>query len=54
MLKTFDEIIEQVIKHEGGYNHIKGDAGGETNYGISKRAYPDEDCLLYTSPSPRD
>ena len=43
MLTTFDKIIEQVIKHEGGYNHIKGDAGGETNFGISKRAYPDED-----------
>ena len=43
MLKTFDEIIEQVIKHEGGLVDDSTDAGGLTNYGISQRAYPDED-----------
>tara|TARA_Y100001963_G_scaffold85891_1_gene118821 strand:+ start:216 stop:695 length:480 start_codon:yes stop_codon:yes gene_type:complete len=43
MLKTFDEIIEQVLEHEGGYVDDPTDSGGETNFGISKRAYPDED-----------
>lgn len=43
MLKTFDEIIEKVLEHEGGYIDDSTDRGGETKYGISKRAYPDED-----------
>ena len=43
MPTTFDEIIEQVIKHEGGLVDDSTDAGGLTNYGISQRAYPDED-----------
>ena len=43
MLKTFDEIIEQVLEHEGGYVDDPTDSGGETKYGISKRAYPNED-----------
>ena len=42
MLTTFDEIIEQVIKHEGGLVDDMADAGGLTNYGISQRAYPNE------------
>ena len=48
MLTTFDEIIEQVIKHEGGLVDDPNDAGGETNFGISKRAYPDEDIKELT------
>ena len=43
MLKTFDEIIEQVLEHEGGYVDDPTDSGGETKYGISKKAYPNED-----------
>ena len=43
MLTTFDEIVEQVLEHEGGYVDDPTDSGGETNFGISKRAYPDED-----------
>ena len=39
---TRDEIIGFVIGLEGGYNDTVGDAGGETKYGISKRAYPNE------------
>ena len=48
MLTTFDEIIEQVIKHEGGLVDDPNDAGGLTNFGISKRAYPDEDIKELT------
>jgi lysozyme family protein len=38
---TFDTAVELILKHEGGYVNDPHDAGGETNYGISKRAYPD-------------
>ena len=48
MLKTFDEIIEQVLEHEGGYVDDPTDRGGQTKYGISKRAYPDEDIKALT------
>jgi lysozyme family protein len=41
MIKDFEDIIEEVLKHEGGYVHDKDDPGGETKYGISKNAYPD-------------
>ena len=37
---TFDQSFEAVIGHEGGYVNNPKDPGGETKYGISKRAYP--------------
>lgn len=37
---TFDQAFEAVIGHEGGYVNNPKDPGGETKYGISKRAYP--------------
>jgi|TARA_A100001515_G_scaffold2134_1_gene2124 lysozyme family protein len=40
---TFDEIIDHVLESEGGYVNDKDDAGGETNLGISKKAYPNLD-----------
>jgi len=43
LLSEFNEIIEVVLKHEGGYVNDPDDPGGETRFGISKRAYPDED-----------
>ena len=45
---TFDEIIDNVLESEGGYVHDKDDAGGETNMGISKRAYPNLDIKSLT------
>ena len=47
-LSTFEEIIEKVLKHEGGYVNDPDDAGGETNYGISKKAFPDIDIKNLT------
>ena len=38
-----DEAIEFVLRHEGGYANYPSDPGGETNFGISRRSYPDED-----------
>ena len=40
-MKNFDEIIEQVLAHEGGYVNDPKDLGGETKYGITKRFYPE-------------
>ena len=34
-MKTFEECIDYVLKHEGGYVNDPADAGGETNYGIT-------------------
>ena len=42
-LTTFDEIIDLTLEHEGGYVHDPSDLGGETNFGIAKRFYPDVD-----------
>jgi len=48
MKNTFDEIIETVLEHEGGYVNDPDDAGGETKYGIAKRWYPDVDIKNLT------
>ena len=48
MKTTFDEIIEQVLHHEGGYVNDPTDLGGETNFGITKRFYPDVDIKNLT------
>lgn len=40
---TFELLIERVLGHEGGYVNDPADPGGETRWGISKRAYPHED-----------
>ena len=48
MLFNFDEIIERVIEHEGGYVNDPDDAGGKTNWGISERFYPTLDILNLT------
>ena len=43
MLSKFDDIIDVVLKHEGGLVDDKDDPGGLTNLGLSQRAYPDDD-----------
>ena len=48
MLTKFDDIIDIVIKHEGGYVNDPNDLGGETKYGITKRFYPDVDIKNLT------
>jgi len=42
-MATFEDAVELILEHEGGYVNHKSDPGGETNYGISKRAYPEVD-----------
>jgi len=48
MLVNFDEIIEVVLHHEGGYVNDPDDPGGETNFGIAKRSHPDVDIANLT------
>lgn len=36
----FDTAVNLILDHEGGYVNDPKDPGGETNYGISKRSYP--------------
>lgn len=40
MTPAFRSAVETVLRHEGGYVNNPKDPGGETNFGISKRAYP--------------
>ena len=47
-MKSFNEIIEKVLEHEGGYVNDPTDLGGETKYGITKRFYPDIDIKNLT------
>ena len=44
----FDQAFLQLIGHEGGYVNHPTDPGGETKYGISRRAYPHEDIAGMT------
>lgn len=46
--KGFDQQIAQTLAFEGGYVDDPDDSGGETNFGISKRAYPDLDIKKLT------
>ena len=45
---TFDQVIDRVLAHEGGYVNDPDDPGGETKYGISKKAYPKIDIKNLT------
>jgi lysozyme family protein len=47
-MSKFDEIIEVVLEHEGGYVNDPKDPGGETNFGIAKRSNPDVDIKNLT------
>ena len=48
MLVEFDDIIEVVLHHEGGYVNDPDDPGGETKYGVAKRSHPDVDIANLT------
>ena len=48
MRTTFGQIVQEVLRHEGGYVNDPLDSGGETKYGISKRAHSDVDIKNLT------
>lgn len=39
-MSGFDTAFDRVLGNEGGYSNNSADPGGETNWGISKAAYP--------------
>lgn len=45
---SFERALEFVLQWEGGYVNDPHDAGGETNFGISKRYHPDLDIRNLT------
>lgn len=47
-VSNFEQALDLILKHEGGYVNHPEDPGGETKYGISKRAYPNEDIANLT------
>lgn len=44
----FEKAVEYVLKKEGGWIDDPKDPGGETNFGISKAAYPNVDIKNLT------
>jgi lysozyme family protein len=44
----FEKAVDRVLGHEGGYVNDLTDPGGETNWGISKRSYPQLDIASLT------
>jgi lysozyme family protein len=44
----FTRCLPIILAAEGGYSNVESDPGGETNFGISKRAYPGEDIAALT------
>ena len=53
-ISTFDRAMKFVLRWEGGYVNHPSDPGGETNYGISKRAHPDVDIANLTEGGAKD
>ena len=45
---NFDKAFDRLISNEGGYSNNPADPGGETNWGISKRSYPNVDIADLT------
>ena len=47
-MAALDKMLEWIIRMEGGYVNDPVDPGGETKYGISKKAYPTIDIKNLT------
>lgn len=47
-MERFNLFMIIVFKHEGGYVNDPDDLGGETNFGITKRRYPNLDIKNLT------
>lgn len=48
VVDCFPEAFARVIGEEGAYSNDSRDAGGETKFGISKRAHPELDIAALT------
>jgi lysozyme family protein len=45
---SFETAVNATLQYEGGYVNDPNDPGGETNFGISKKAYPNLDIKALT------
>lgn len=50
----FDAAIAPLLKREGGYVDDPADSGGETKFGISKKAFPNLDIASLTEEDARN
>lgn len=50
----FEAAFLRLLRHEGFHSNDPRDAGGETKYGISKRAYPHIDIATLTLGAAKD
>lgn len=48
MNENFQKAVDFVLAREGGYSNDPDDPGGETNFGICKRSFPDVDIKALT------
>lgn len=46
--ELFSRCIKVILRNEGGYVNHPNDPGGETNFGIAKKFYPEEDIKNMT------
>lgn len=51
---SFDLAFDRLLGHEGGYVNDPADPGGETNWGISKRSYPQLDIRNLSRDAAKD
>jgi lysozyme family protein len=47
-MANFETALAKTLIHEGGYVNDPSDSGGETNFGISKRSYPNVNIKALT------
>lgn len=52
--RIFDDCFKKLMEIEGGYVNDSRDSGGETKYGISKKAYPEVDIKNLTLQQAKD
>jgi lysozyme family protein len=50
----FNQAVNVILKHEGGLVNNPNDPGGITNFGISKRSYPEVDIYNLTKEQAKD
>lgn len=50
----FEDAFDRLIRHEGGYVNNPSDPGGETKWGISKRAFPNLNIAALTRVDARE
>lgn len=51
---VWERAFDLLMKNEGGYVNNPNDKGGKTKYGISKKAYPNEDIENLTLDKARE